>query len=171
MAYDYLNLQRFTKSQINGLTKALISQRFGTYESSKAWDAIFAKAEQLGLEIGYCGNYYGERLDFKTPRKITREQTDFGRKWLKDYFFKKNGTPRSGKRTEYIGQGVLDIAKSVSRFEFVGVAILASQGWYPNQAVPIYRAYSRDGSYFDYSPIHWGTPIVDDVVRNFKKGA
>ena len=162
MAYDYANLKTFTKSQVNGLTKHLSNLRFnGDHNQGNhaKWDLIFKRGAELGLKIGYS-EAHGERLNFKAPRKITPEQTKFGKAWLKEYFFKKDGTPRSGKRTEYIGDRVLKIAKSVSRFEFVGVQVLASQGWYPSQVVPIYRAFNRKGEYFDYAPIHWGEPIV-----------
>lgn len=156
---DYRNIRTFQKSQINGLTKHFSGLRFGMGSNHDSWNRIFDRAKQLGLEIGYS-RAHGERLDFITPRKITREQTAFGKAWLKQYFFKLDGTPRSGKRTEYISDSTLKIAKSVARFEFVGVQILASHGWYPVQAVPIYRAFDRKGNYFDYSPVHWGEPIV-----------
>jgi hypothetical protein len=160
--YDYANLKTFTKSQVNGLTKHLANLRFdggSTYDNRVLWERIFNRASELGLEIGYS-YAHGERLDFKTPRKITSEQTKFGKTWLKAYFFKQDGSPRGGKRTEYVGDRVLSIAKSVSRFEFVGVQVLASQGWYPSSVVPIYRAYNRKGQYFDYAPIHWGEPLI-----------
>jgi hypothetical protein len=156
---DYKNLIKFEKSQINGLTKYLSNLRFGTGSNHDAWNAMFKRGEEIGLEIGYS-EAYGERLDFKVSRKITKEQSDFGKAWLKQYFFKKDGKPRSGKATECVGDRVLNIAKSVSRFEFVGVQILASQGWHPVQVVPIYRAFNRKGEYFDYSPVHWGQPII-----------
>lgn len=160
---DYKNLKQFKKSQINGLTKHFSSLRFGTGSNHDAWKAIFKRAEELGLAIGYS-EAYGERLDFKVSRKITKEQSDFGKAWLKNYFYKMNGQPRNGKATENVSNSVLKIAKSVFRFEFVGVQILASQGWYPVQAVPIYRAFNRKGEYFDYSPIHWGQPIITEGV-------
>lgn len=163
MAYDYANLKQFTKGQIGGLTKRLNGHRFNSGSNQDTWTAIFKDAETIGLEVGYC-EAHGERLDFKTPRKITKEQTEFGKTWLKNYFFKKDGKPRSGKRTEYVDSDVLNIAKRVVRFEFVGVNVLASQGWYPCQVVPIYRAYDPKGNYFDYSPIHWGEPIFEKAV-------
>lgn len=162
MSYDYANLKTFQKSQVNGLTKHLSNLRFGGEGISTnhdKWNRIFDRAKELGLEVGYS-EAHGERLDFISPRKITADQTAFGKQWLKEYFFKKDGSPRSGKRTEYVGDRVLAIAKSVSRFEFVGVQVLASQGWFPCQIVPIYRAYNRKGEYFDYAPIHWGQPII-----------
>jgi len=163
MAYDYKNIMKYEKSQVNGLTKMLANLRFKTeYESnSQLWDRIFKVAENIGMEIGYSA-VNGERLDFKTPRKITASQTALGKTWLKNYFFKANGEPRTGKRTEYVSDRVLNIAKSVSRFEFVGVYVLASSGWYPSSVVPIYRTFNRKGEYFDYSPIHWGEPIIDE---------
>ena len=158
---DYANLKQFKKSQIGGLTKHLAGLRFETpYEATgELWTRIFKRAEQLGMQIGYS-EAHGERLDFKVPRKITAEQTKFGKAWLREYFFKLDGTPRSGKRTEYVCEQTLDIAKHASRFEFVGIQVLASNGWYPVQCVPIYRTYDRKGNYFDYAPIHWGTPII-----------
>lgn len=156
---DYKNLKVFQKSQVNGLTKHLMSLRFGAYDSRESWRKIFDRGEELGMEIGYS-HAHGERMDFLKPRKITAEQTALGKKWLKDYFFKKDGTPRKGKRTEYVGTRVLILASEVSRFEFVGVQILASSGWYPAQVVPIYRAYNRKGQYFDYAPVHWGQPLI-----------
>lgn len=159
--YNYLEIKTFQKSQINGLTKHLSNLRFGAGTSTDSWSRIFNRAKELGLEIGYS-EAHGERLDFINPRKITREQTAFGKHWLKEYFFKKSGEPRQGKRTEYVGSRVLEIAKKVHRFEFVGVQILASQGWYPCQALPIYRAFDKAGNYFDYSPVHWGEPIISN---------
>lgn len=164
MAHDYANLKVFTKSQIGGLTKHLAGLRFkqtGDELNSNGmmWKRLFGRAGELGMEIGYS-EAHGERLDFKQARKITREQTQFGKAWLKDYFFKMDGTPRSGKRTEYVSGCTLRIAKSVVRFEFVGVQVLASSGWYPCQVVPIYRAFNLKGESFDYAPIHWSAPLV-----------
>lgn len=159
--YDYANLKTFTKSQIGGLTKHLAGLRFKAgYETThQLWDRIFKRGEELGLEIGYS-EAHGERLDFKVPRKITAEQTKFGIEWLRNYYFKKNGQPRSGKRTEYRTDHFFKLVKGVTRFEFVGVQVLASSGWYPCQVLPIYRAYNRKGEYFDYAPIYWGQPII-----------
>ncbi len=158
--YDYKNLKTFTKGQINGLTKHLSNLRFNQgFDNNKMWTAIFKRAEELGLEIGYS-EAHGERLNFVKPRKITREQTQFGKKWLKEFYFKKNGEMRIGKRTDWVSNGVLAIAKQVTRFEFVGVQVLASSAWYPSGVVPIYRAYNSKGDYFDYAPRHWENPIV-----------
>lgn len=156
---NYAELKTYRKSQINGLTKHLAGLRFSTASNHESWNKIFNRSKEIGMEIGYS-EAHGERLDFTMPRKITREQTTFGKQWLRDYFFKANGEARSGKRTEYVGTRVLEIAKRVSRFEFVGVQVLASAGWYPHQVVPIYRAYDRKGNYFDYAPIFWGQPII-----------
>lgn len=158
--YDYKNIKTFTKSQIGGLTKHLSNLRFGvSNDRNEAWNKIFERAKELGLEIGYS-EAHGERLDFIKPRKITGEQSKYGKQWLRQYFFKLNGDSRSGQRTEYVSNRTLNIAKAVVRFEFVGVQVLASQGWFPVQCVPIYRAYNRKGEHFDYAPIHWGQPIV-----------
>lgn len=164
MSYDYKNLKKFERGQIMGLTKRLAGIRFkvpNPHNTSDIWDALFKDAESLGLKIVYNDIGHGERLDFIKPRKITAEQTKFGKAWLKDFYFTKSGKPRRGKRTQYINQHELDIAKSVSRFEFVGVAVQASSGWYPCQVLPIYRAYNRKGESFDYAPMHWGLPLTN----------
>ena len=161
MAYDYTNLKQYTKSQVNGLTKALMAQRFGEGDSHAGWERIFNKAKEVGLEIDYNdANISGEKLTFKTPRKITKAQTELGKAWLKNHFFKLDGTPRRGKATECVSDSTLKIAKSVARFEFIGVLVIASQGWYPCQVLPIYRTYNRKGEYFDYAPVHWGQPVI-----------
>lgn len=159
---DYRNLKKFEKSQVNGLTKHLSGLRFGGCEErGKGNNRMIDRAKELGLEIDYNNSHLpGEKFTFETARKITAEQTAFGKTWLKEYFFKKDGTPRSGKRTEYVGTRVLDIAKSVSRFEFIGVLGIANQGWEIHSFIPVYRAYDKKGNYFDYAPIHWGEPVI-----------
>lgn len=176
MAYDYMNLKRFEKSQVNGLTKHLAGLRFNTPDDpnkrTRLNDVIFQRADELGLEIDYNDmNASGEKLTFKTPRKITAEQTKFGKAWLREYFFKKNGEPRGGKRTKCIGDDILRVAKSVVRFEFIGVMGLFNSYGEMVQFVPIYRAYGRNGRYFDYAPIHWGEPLISQNSYETQGGA
>jgi hypothetical protein len=157
--YDYKNLKVFEKSQINGLTKHLAGLRFGEY--GKGNDKIISRAQELDLEVDYNdSNLQGEKFTFKKPRKIKRVQTQFGKAWLKAYFFKIDGTPRSGKRTQYVGNRVLEIAKKVHHFEFVGVLGVANNSWEIYAFLPIYRAFDKNGNYFDYSPVHWGEPVI-----------
>ncbi len=161
--YQYEKMKVFPKSAINGLTKKLSSLRFGPYEpgADKRNGKMIDCAKSLGLEIDYNdSNMPGEKFIFVNPRKITAEQTKFGKQWLKAYFFKKNGEPRGGKRTEYVENRTLEIAKNVSRFEFIGVLGVANNYWEIHSFLPIYRAYNRKGEYFDYSPVHWGQPVI-----------
>jgi len=160
---DYKNLKVYKKSQVNGLTKHLSGLRFSTpySERRELADKIISRCTELGMDLDYCVSH-GERFTFKTPRKITKEQSDFGKQWLKDYFFKKDGKPRNGKRTEYVSDRVLSIAKSVSRFEFVGVIGLFNGIGEMCQFVPVYRAFNRKGEHFDYAPIHWGQPLIEE---------
>jgi len=126
------------------------------------YDKTLIWAREQGLT--YSHNEYdvnGDVFLFKEARKITSEQTKFGKAWLKNHFFKLNGEIRSGKNTENVGDRVLHIAKSVSRFEFVGtIGLMNSCGEYYVQFLPIYRTYNKKGEYFDYAPIHWGQPII-----------
>lgn len=165
MSINFSKLKTYKKSEINALTKKLNSFRFGpSTENHAQWTRLFEFSESIGLEVSYS-QVYGETLIFKTPKKITKEQSDFGKAWLKNFFFTSKGQPRRGKRTEGVSDHVLTVAKSVSRFEFIGVHVIASSyGFSINQAVPIYRAYNRKGECFDYSPIHWGQPIITEGV-------
>lgn len=169
--YDYKNLKVFKKSQINGLTKHLANLRFIRHDDIQETlttgrkvntnDRMIDRCLELGMIVDYNDSHLpGEKFTFKTPRKITKEQTEFGKAWLKNYFFKLDGKPRSGKRTEYISENTLDIAKSVTRFEFIGVLGVANSYWEIMQFLPVYRAYNKQGHYFDYAPVHWGQPVV-----------
>lgn len=165
--YQYDKMKVFPKSAIGGLTKKLNSFRFGrnnTVGDDGNSDLRFFY-RNVGLRfVDQEYNCNGEIFHFDTARKITAEQTKFGKQWLKDYYFKSNGQPRSGKRTENVGSRVLGIAKSVSRFEFVGVLGLKNSFGDLIQFVPIYRTYNRKGEYFDYAPIHWGQPVIMEGV-------
>lgn len=161
MAYDYRNLKVFKKSQINGLTKHLANLRWTKEAGNRTNDVMIDRAIELGMLVDYNDSHLsGEKFTFTVPRKITAEQTKFGKAWLKQYFFKLDGSPRSGKRTENIGAETLRIAKNVSRFEFIGVLGVANSYWEIMQFLPIYRAYDRKGNYFDYAPVHWGEPVI-----------
>lgn len=160
--YDYKNIMKFEKGMINGLTKKLSSLRFGNYDAlrDQGNTRIIEAAKNFGLEIDYNdSNLPGEKFIFMKIRKITPEQTKFGKTWLKNHFFKKNGEAREGKATKYVSEQTLKIAKSVIRFEFIGVLGVANNFEICN-FLPIYRAYNRKGEYFDYCPIHWGQPII-----------
>lgn len=160
---DYKNLKRFEKSQINGLTKHLSNLRtpYTPDKDSNRNGPMIDRCLELGMIVDYNNSgLNGEKFTFKVPRKITAEQTRFGKAWLKQYFFKLDGSPRNGKRTEYVTFATLEIAKRVVRFEFIGVLGVANYQWEINQFLPIYRAYDRKGNYFDYSPVHWGNPVI-----------
>lgn len=159
--YDYKNLKKFEKSQVNGLTKHLAGLRWSKEPGNRTNDVMIDRAKELGLEVDYNDSHMsGEKFTFTTPRKITAEQTTFGKAWLKNYFFKLNGQPRGGKRTEYVSESTLNIARSVVRFEFIGVLGVANSYWEIHSFLPIYRAFDRKGNYFDYSPVHWGEPVI-----------
>jgi hypothetical protein len=165
MAYDYANIHRFTKSQIGGLTKKLASLRFDGdfYSSTYRRDLesrVETKAKEFGLEYLWheaeCDGYI---YLFKTPRKITREQTKFGKAWLKSKLFKLSGGRRNTRLCNDLQDLYFEIAKSVSRFEFIGVVGLLNSLGEPVKFIPIYRTFNRNGKYFDYAPVHWGEPI------------
>lgn len=151
---------KFTKSDILGLTKLFSSYRFATPERKNSIEALQGLAmDCVGYEYIHS-NFQCDVLHFKRGMKITKEQTALGKAWLKNHFFKANGKPRSGNNTEGVGERVLNIAKQVSRFEFVGILVVKNQFGDINSCLPIYRTFNSKGEYFDYSPIHWGQPII-----------
>lgn len=158
---NYSALKTFKRSQINGLTKLLGSTRFA---DNKRKEKVIAMKNLIGLDhIGneYCEAYsaHSNVLHFAKAKKITKEQSDFGKTWLKSHCFKLTGSPRLHAK-DY-NDRVLSIAKNVSRFEFIGVlAILSNYSVEPVQYLPIYRTYNKKGEYFDYTPIHWGKPVI-----------
>lgn len=163
MAYDYAKIQTFEKSQINGLTKRLSSMvRYGAFtERAEGQRRLLVACSEVGLKNSHedydCD---GTAFMFKKPRSITAEQTAFGIAWLKDYFYNSKGQIRRGKRTEDVPRYVLERAHKVIRFKFVGVIGLRNGMNEYAQFIPTYRAYCADGSWFDYSPIYWGKPVI-----------
>lgn len=160
-AYNYREMRTYPKAAINGLTKKLSSFRFGSGSTQQAWSKIESTINQVGLSYRFEEtNINGDVFHFVKARKITKEQTQLGKSWLKTHFFKLNGDVRTGKATELVGDRVLRIAKQASRFEFVGVLGLRNSFQDYVQFLPIYRTFDRDGNYFDYAPVHWGQPII-----------
>jgi hypothetical protein len=158
--YQYAKMRTFPKSAIGGLTKKLMGFRFKRDRVSNNEALVEAFADSVGLTTSkeiYDVN--GTAFYFNSPRSITREQTTFGKEWLKQHFYKKNGTIRSGKNTENVPNFVLTMAKKVRGFKFVGVLGLRNSFGEYMQFLPIYRTFSGR-SYFDYAPIHWGQPII-----------
>ena len=105
-AYDYSKLTKYTKSQVNGLTKKLSGFRYMKVPSESL--AISDRHRQITKETFMSDlglNYYNEHYDsnsnvyhFSDYKKITKEQTTFGKAWLKNWFFTTKGSVRRGKR-------------------------------------------------------------------------
>lgn len=159
MSYQYESMKVFPKGAINGLTKKLNSMRFGRSapNAREIYDAM--ELTQRG-SVERDMDYSSYIMHFAHTRRIERAQTTFGKAWLKQWFYKLNGSKRTGKRVEGVSDRVLRLANKITRFEFIGV--LEHTNWYgePQQYTPIYRAYTSTGEYFDYSPIMWSNPII-----------
>lgn len=161
MHLERIKLGRFEKNEISALTKLISSTQYTNTErklSVKALTELSMDCVDDGVHV--FSNIYGEVMHFKKSMKISKDQSDLGKAWLKNYFFKLDGKPRNGKNTEGISDRVLAISKSVSRFEFIGVLICKNPYNDINDVLPIYRTYNRKGEYFDYAPIHWGMPVI-----------
>lgn len=156
---------KFLKNEINALNKLFTGARF-----TKNAERVKTVKALIDLTMEYAGdthidgltNCNSEVMHFKKPMKISAEQTKFGKTWLKSYFFKLDGTPRSGKKTADVSERVLDIAKTVSRFEYIGIVMVTNlyNQVGPMTCLPVYRTYNKRGHYFDYSPIMWSAPLV-----------
>ncbi len=154
---DYKNLKRFEKSQINGLTKYLGSFRYGNDDRYN--ETIHKKAEELGLILNHDDYEAGaEVFYFKSPKKITAQQTKLGKEWLKNHFWTSKGKLRNTKNI-CRSVRVRAISLKVSRFEFIGVMGCKNSMGQIVQFLPIYRTY-KGAAYFDYSPVHWGMPVI-----------
>lgn len=149
---------KFTKNEIGALTKLIQSMRFSKNEKRKELiqDLIDNNLEHIRELYDFNSDVY----HFAKPCKITVEQTELGKNWLKNYFFNNSGNPRRGKATENISESVLNISKSVSRFEFVGLMFFKNTYQDVNAVSPIYRTYNKQGDYFDYAPLHWSKPVI-----------
>lgn len=133
------------KSEISAVAKLINSKNFHKNENCPEILQGIESVESL-FSYGYM-----------EERKITREQSRYGIEYLLKRYFKKNGEPRKGSP---FGSRENVILKSFSKFRFVGFYEMSSNGGYWTTSIPVYRVYSKDGSYFDYAPIHWGVPIV-----------
>lgn len=155
-----IKLGKFTKSEIGALTKLIQSKRFLSGKNPKKYEAI---DNLIDANFEYIKELYDINADlyhFFKPAKITTEQTELGRNWLRNYFFKLDGSKRRGKATENISDNVLNISKSVTRFEFIGLVFCRNTFQDICSVLPVYRTYNKQGEYFDYAPIHWSGPII-----------
>lgn len=133
--------KRWTKQEIHGFVKALNSMRFSDRNPERV-AMIQSLYAQFQLRSGAWS--------------ITKEQTTQGINYLRTRYFKLNGEPRSQCPFGYREQGII---KRFRRFEFSG--IYEEQNPYGSVFYhPIYRVIDRDGNSFEYTPVHWGTPLV-----------
>lgn len=152
----YLDLingtKAWTEGEIRGVLKQFNSLRFSRYrnEVNARTEAIEGILETM------------ERVDKVWP--ITKEQSSKGIAYLLKRHFKLNGEPRKSCPFNSRQQRII---KSFQRFAFAGVFVgNGSMGC--NYYVPVYRVYAKNGDNFDYSPIHWGDPIVHDDLDDPK---
>ena len=153
---------KYTKSDINALTKLVNSTRFSD-QVKKDQVEIFLESFFTSKDSEYVNGCNMEVLHFNKPQSITKEQTELGKHWLKNYFYTSKGELRKTKGVEQIttnhSDRVLSIAKNVSKFKFVGIGLVRNN-YGLVQVLPIYRTYNKAGEYFDYAPVHWGAPVI-----------
>lgn len=143
---NYKKVSRvWKKSEIGAVIKLLNSKNFHGVSGDMAVVGAIENLESY-FEYGHA-----------EERKITREQSKYGIDYLRSRYFKKTGEPRKGCP---FGTREIAILKSFSKFRWVGLRphqnAYGSYRWH----TPVYRVYSKDGSYFDYTAVHWGTPEI-----------
>ena len=131
------------KSEINAVVKALQSANFASNKTADVADAYIELAQKTE---------YGS-----FEHSITQEQSVMGITYLRSRYFKKTGEPR--KQCPF-GSSEQRIIEQFKKFTFVGFYSETNEYGTYRSYVPVYRVYAHNGDYFDYSPIHWGTPIV-----------
>lgn len=132
--------KRWTKQDINGFMKALNSMRFTSNMERK---------DRIGDLL----------LRFENgPREysITREQTTQGIDYLRRRYFKLNGDARKSCPFSLPQQWII---KNFVKFKFVAV-LVERNAWGQELYMPVYRVYAKGGLFFDYTPVHWGIPII-----------
>ena len=119
---------KFTESEISSFRQYLgSSSALDSYEKGLLW-----------LEFERAHKEY----------KITKEQTQKGIQWLKNYCWTKSGRPRQAKNVVF-GYRERAILLQFSKFRFTGL-FRASENSY-DFYTPIYRVYAKNGAYFDYT--------------------
>lgn len=94
--------------------------------------------------------------------KITKEHSDQGINYLRNYCFTTKGAVRKSCN---LGWSEQEIIKNFKRFAFVGYHTEYNNYGYPFYHI-IYRCYDKFGRYFDYCPMHWSDPLVVYVNMN-----
>jgi hypothetical protein len=140
-----INGKKWSKSDIHGLLKLINGRRFKK--------DLFK--EDVNNLIALMWSHEEDNKEWL----ITKEQSDLGIQWLKNACFKKNGETRNTELSRSFSDHKKNIIKNFSKFRFVGFHEEGG-GCYNTTYLPIYRTYDRKGNYFDYSPIHWGLPII-----------
>jgi hypothetical protein len=96
--------------------------------------------------------------DMKDEYQITKEQSNFGIKWLNEVLFKKDGTNRNNKMTQDFREKDFDIVRNFKEFKFVGYD--EAVNGFNSHYSPIYRCIDVNGNYFDYVARMWQAPEI-----------
>lgn len=157
-----------TKNEIGAVIKGLNAERFSKHGASEPLAMekgmstfIDSIAEHEDAEYLPDSNSYATPITFHKPIKITEDQSDIGITWLKAYCFGVRG-PR---KQPAFNSNDLQVIKTFKRFLFVGILLVESE-YGSKYYLPIYRTIGASNQSFDYSPIHWGVPIVSK--RSFR---
>jgi hypothetical protein len=109
------------------------------------------------------------------PKKITKEQNEFGRQWLLNRYVNKKGQPRKQLEHDFsflecklCGHNeYFRVITTLKDFRFVGFT--GQWNSYARMYVdikPVYEAISKDGTSFTYCFGHWGALIEGPEIIN-----
>lgn len=140
----------WTKGEIKALAKAIRAARWEKDEESKEF--------RLRLLDSLWDKSF----------KITKDQSDFGKSFLKTQLFKCNGQLRKSKVAIQFGEERAAIVKKLKRFTFDGFHVyLNPADSSVSDLVPVYTAYDSQGNKFSYAWVHWGPVLLDsDLYMN-----
>lgn len=126
---DLIKKRKFTKIEIQSFRKALNGS------------STISQIEQDLLK-----DKFYKAVESKRSINITKEQSDFGIKWLKNKAFRLNGQSRSnspfGSREEYV-------IKNFKKFEFSGLNDVSTNSYKNHQVV--YKVIAKNGETFEYT--------------------
>lgn len=154
-----LDSKVITKSDINAICRFLNGLKFTKNEGPKQKD--FSEVLMNCL--------------WEFERKITKDQNEFGRNWLKERYINKKGQPRKQLKHDFnyldvdsTPERAFNVIKGLKDFRFVGV----TGHWNSyfkiyTDITPVYKAIGKNGDSFTYTFGHWGKLIASpEIIRS-----
>jgi hypothetical protein len=153
-----------TKQSYNKLIHAKVWTKQDCQRIKNALNRLrFTSVDDLTRE--FMIDWY-ERFNFANKEySITKEHSNQGIQYLRNYCFKKSGETRKSCQ---LGWHAQEVVKNFKCFKFVGY-YTEYNGFGDAFRHIVYRCYAKDGRWFDYCPMHWGHPLCINAGYKLKK--